>query len=58
MYKAKYLKYKTKYLSLKSSSKNNIMDIDRLTDTRGYTGAHKHRFDADGRGKGIAGRDS
>ena len=32
--------------------------IDRLTDTRGYTGAHKHRFDADGRGKGIAGRDS
>jgi hypothetical protein len=27
--------------------------LDRLTDSRGYTGAHKHRFDADGRGRGI-----
>lgn len=32
--------------------------VDRLTDTRGYTGAHKHRFDADGRGRGIAGRET
>jgi len=31
--------------------------VDRLTDTRGYTGAHKHRFDSDGRGRGIAGRE-
>ena len=30
--------------------------FDRLTDTSLYTGAHKHRFDADGRGRGIAGR--
>jgi hypothetical protein len=31
--------------------------IDRLTDPRGYTGAHKHRFDADGRGRGLDGRE-
>jgi hypothetical protein len=31
--------------------------FDRLTDTSQYTGAHKHRFDADGRGRGLAGRD-
>jgi len=29
--------------------------LDRLTDPRGYTGAHKHRFDADGRGRGRSG---
>jgi len=32
--------------------------FDRLTDSKGYTGAHKHRFDAEGKGVGIAGRDS
>lgn len=30
---------------------------DRLTDHRGFTGTHKHRFDGDGRGTGLAGRD-
>ena len=30
---------------------------DRLCDPRGYTGLHKHRFDTDGRGKGMRGRD-
>jgi len=30
--------------------------VDRMTDTAGYTGAHKERFDADGKGKGAAGR--
>ena len=30
---------------------------DRLCDPRGYTGLHKHRFDVDGRGKGMRGRD-
>lgn len=29
---------------------------DRLTDTTKYTGAHKERFDAGGKGKGIEGR--
>lgn len=29
---------------------------DRLTDTSKYTGAHKERFDATGKGKGIDGR--
>lgn len=28
----------------------------RLTDVKGYTGAHKERFGADGKGKGIDGR--
>jgi len=28
----------------------------RMTDAAGYTGSHKERFDADGKGKGIAGR--
>lgn len=36
------------------SQKGSI--FDRLTDPHLYTGAHKHRFDADGRGRGIAGR--
>lgn len=29
---------------------------DRLTDTSKYTGSHKERFDADGKGKGAEGR--
>jgi len=31
--------------------------FSRLTDPSKYTGAHKERFDKDGRGKGLAGRD-
>ena len=31
--------------------------FDRLTDSSQYTGAHKHRFDAQGRGRGLQGRD-
>mmetsp|Transcript_49109 Transcript_49109/g.56458 ORF Transcript_49109/g.56458 Transcript_49109/m.56458 type:complete len:257 (+) Transcript_49109:126-896(+) len=27
--------------------------FDRLTDTKNYTGVHKERFDADGKGKGV-----
>ncbi|KAJ3142486.1 hypothetical protein HK100_002929 [Physocladia obscura] len=38
-----------------SSSKASV--FDRLTDSSGYTGAHKHRFNVDGTGRGIAGRD-
>ena len=34
---------------------NNI--FDRLTDSSQYTGAHKHRFDSEGRGRGLEGRD-
>lgn len=30
--------------------------VSRLTDTSKYTGTHKHRFDDDGKGRGIAGR--
>jgi len=32
--------------------------FDKLTDTSQYTGAHKQRFNADGSGRGMAGRDS
>ncbi|KAK7501006.1 hypothetical protein BaRGS_00007886 [Batillaria attramentaria] len=35
----------------------NAAVVDRLTDTSKYTGAHKERFDASGRGKGIDGRE-
>ena len=31
--------------------------FDRLTDTSTYSGTHKHRFDAEGQGRGLAGRD-
>lgn len=31
--------------------------FDRLTDTSQYTGTHKHRFDDEGRGRGLDGRD-
>jgi hypothetical protein len=31
---------------------------DRLTDTSKYTGTHKERFNADGTGRGLDGRDS
>ncbi|XP_014669949.1 PREDICTED: tubulin polymerization-promoting protein family member 2-like [Priapulus caudatus] len=30
--------------------------VDRLTDTSKYTGSHKERFDAEGKGKGKVGR--
>jgi len=37
------------------SRQGNI--FDRLTDSSQYTGAHKHRFDQSGKGRGLAGRD-
>lgn len=35
----------------------NAGNVARMTDTSKYTGAHKERFDADGKGKGIDGRE-
>ena len=32
--------------------------VERMTDTSLYTGSHKHRFDEEGKGKGLEGRDS
>jgi hypothetical protein len=32
--------------------------FDRLCDTTKYVGTHKHRFDENGRGRGLFGRDS
>lgn len=40
------------------NGKNGNSVFDRLTDVKGYTGHHKHRFNADGSGRGISGRDS
>jgi len=37
---------------------SNDAVVAHFTDASKYTGAHKERFDADGRGKGLAGRDS
>lgn len=31
-------------------------NVDRMTDTTKYTGSHKERFDDQGKGKGIDGR--
>ncbi|KAJ3269403.1 hypothetical protein HDV01_001444 [Terramyces sp. JEL0728] len=39
-----------------NEGKSNV--YDRLTDTKGYTGSHKLRFDEFGHGKGMGGRDS
>lgn len=42
-----------------SPKKDDGKDVlTRLTDSSQYTGAHKERFDANGKGKGLAGRDS
>ena len=32
--------------------------VGKMTDSSQYTGSHKERFDADGKGKGIEGRES
>jgi len=34
----------------------NAAVTDRMTDASKYTGSHKERFDADGKGKGLEGR--
>ncbi|KAJ3309247.1 hypothetical protein HDU76_003678, partial [Blyttiomyces sp. JEL0837] len=44
--------------SLTSLSEKKPSVFDRLTDSSGYTGSHKHRFNADGSGRGLAGRDT
>jgi hypothetical protein len=41
-----------------SSPKKKATIFDKLTDPSLYTGAHKQRFDKDGRGRGLAGRDA
>ncbi|XP_063919868.1 tubulin polymerization-promoting protein homolog [Zophobas morio] len=40
----------------KATQSVSVGAVDRLTDTSKYTGAHKERFDAEGKGKGISGR--
>lgn len=39
------------------SAKKGQSIWDKLTDSSQYTGTHKHRFDANGNGTGLAGRD-
>jgi len=41
-----------------SSSDKKQSVFDKLTDTKQYTGTHKQRFDAEGKGRGREGRDS
>ena len=41
-----------------SSARKESSVFDKLTDSKQYTGAHKSRFDATGKGTGLAGRDS
>lgn len=41
--------------AIKVSTEGNV--YERLTDHNKYTGAHKERFDIDGKGKGKAGRE-
>jgi hypothetical protein len=36
----------------------NKSNVDKMTDASKYTGSHKERFDADGKGKGIEGREN
>lgn len=43
-------------LSLQKTVSSDV--VDRMTDTSKYTGSHKHRFDEEGKGKGLEGRDS
>ncbi|TKR92175.1 hypothetical protein L596_006880 [Steinernema carpocapsae] len=44
--------------SLKGAAKSDAAGVySRLTDHTKYTGAHKERFDAEGKGKGKAGRE-
>jgi len=42
-------------MSKKAAKSGDV--LSRLTDTSKYTGAHKARFDKDGKGRGLAGRD-
>jgi hypothetical protein len=41
----------------KTTQAVNVGGVDRLTDTSQYTGTHKERFDKEGKGKGISGRE-
>jgi len=44
--------------SSKKPSNGSGSVFDRLTDHSTYTGSHKHRFNEDGSGRGLAGRDA
>ncbi|KAG2432904.1 hypothetical protein HXX76_008634 [Chlamydomonas incerta] len=40
-----------------ATGRQHVSIFDKLTDSSLYTGAHKHRFDGNGNGRGLAGRD-
>ena len=42
----------------KAATTNKPSIFDKLTDPNQYTGAHKNRFDSNGNGRGMAGRDA
>ncbi|XP_014777243.1 tubulin polymerization-promoting protein family member 2 isoform X1 [Octopus bimaculoides] len=57
-------KYYQSFVTKLSTGRPNVKEVkvsktgnvDKLTDVSGYTGTHKERFDAEGKGKGIEGR--
>lgn len=51
-----YQVFVTASLSVDQQQAAKLDVTDRLTDTSKYTGAHKARFDEEGKGRGIEGR--
>ncbi|GAB1609766.1 tubulin polymerization-promoting protein family member 3-like isoform X1 [Argonauta hians] len=57
-------KYYESFVTKLSNGRPNVKEVkvsktgnvDKLTDVSSYTGSHKERFDAEGKGKGIEGR--
>jgi len=45
-------------INAKPKAQGNSSVFDRLTNVNSYTGSHKERFNSDGTGRGIAGRDA
>ncbi|KAK6187873.1 hypothetical protein SNE40_005804 [Patella caerulea] len=54
--KQTYLEKVRKEVNKEKKAASSAAVVDRLTDASKYTGAHKERFGADGKGKGAAGR--
>ncbi|ESO89019.1 hypothetical protein LOTGIDRAFT_228961 [Lottia gigantea] len=55
-YQTKLLEGIKKELNKEKKVAKDAAVVNRLTDASGYTGSHKERFDADGKGKGGSGR--
>ena len=58
MFYATHPHFNSAYCMCPIQKSANSEIVDRMTDTSKYTGSHKHRFDEDGKGRGLEGRDS